>query len=147
MHVVDQPSAAARAHHVDRQDLIAICALELHAERAQLVVTRHEERAFDHPVTRMVEVFLDHGEALLQNGGVHVVGGRASLGAPELAHALEIVGFDRGEELRDRFVHRLGDWRARPGTLPAGGAAGEQEQSKREPSRHEARPVVKVTRR
>src|SRR5205814_3263689 len=43
--------------------------------------------------------------------------------------------------------HRLRDRRARPAIFPGGGAAGEQEQSKREPSRHEARPGVGVTRR
>ena len=147
MHVVDQPAAAARAHHVDRQHLIAIRALQLHAKGPQLIVTRHDQRSFDDPITGVVEIFLDHGDALLQYAGVHVVRRGASLGAPELTHALEIVCFDRGEKLRDRLIHRLRDRRARPGIFPAGGAAGEQEQSKREPSLHEARPVVKVTRR
>ena len=147
MHVVDQPAAAVRAHHVDRQHLIAIRALQLHAKGPQLIVTRHDQRSFDDPITGVVEIFLDHGDALLQYAGVHVVRRGASLGAPELTHALEIVCFDRGEKLRDRLIHRLRDRRARPGIFPAGGAAGEQEQSKREPSLHEARPVVKVTRR
>ena len=130
-----------------RRAPIAIRALELHAESPQLVVTGHEQRAFDDAIAGVVEVLLDHREALVQDGGIHVVGRRPPLGAPELAHAREIVSLDCSEKLCDRLVHRLRNRRSCPRILPAGGAAGEHEQSKRESSLHEARPVVKVTRR
>jgi hypothetical protein len=69
--------------------------------------------------------------------------------SPQLPHPFLIVGLDRGEKLRHRLVHRLRN-RTR-GTLPppacGGDAAGQDEETNREPSLHEAGPVVKVTRR
>lgn len=146
MHIVDQPAAAVRPHHVDRQHLVAILALQLHAERAQLIVPGDEQRAFDDAVAGVVEILLNYGEALPQHGGVHRAGGGAPFRAPQLAHALLIVGLHRGEELRDRLIHRLRNHGSGSGAA-AGTAGGDQEQTEGESSLHAARPVVKVTRR
>ena len=146
MHIVDQPAAAVGAHDVDRQHLIAIRPLQLDPERPQLVVPRNDERSFDDAVAGMIEILLNDGETLAQHFVVHRIGRGAALRAPQLAHALLIVGLDRREKLRDGFVHRLRD-RTRLLRMPAGGAAGKHEHCNREPSLHEARPVVTVNRR
>ena len=137
MHVVDQPGAAPRAHHVDWHDLIAILALELDAKRAPVVVLGHEHRPFQNPVSGMIEIFLNHGESLAQHVGIHVARRRAALRTPQLTHPCLIVGFHRGEKLRERLLHRLRQRTA--GTLPSttGGAAGEHQKRHREPSLHE----------
>ena len=147
MHIGYQPAAAARAHHVDRLHVVAIRALQLYTIRPQLGVSRDEQRAFDDAVSGVIEVFLNHGDALPQHTIIHVVGRRTALRTPQLPHFLQIVRFDRGEELRERLVHRLRN--RRPGTrIPAAGRSSEnQEDSKREPWLHETVPVVKVTRR
>ncbi len=146
MHVVHQPTTAARAHHLDRQYVIAIRALQLHAVCPPIVVPRNEERAFDDPIPRVIQIFLDHRQALPQYLGMHVVHRRTTLRTPQLTHPLLIVGFHGREELADRFVHGLRQRRAQPGIVAAG-AAGKQEERKREPSLHEHDLVVEVTRR
>jgi hypothetical protein len=147
MDVVDQPAAAVRPHHVDRQHLTTARALELNAVGPELVPPRNEQRSFDDPVTRVNEVLLDDGEALAQDVDIHRAGRGPTLRSPQLAHAFLIVGLDRREKLGDRLVHRLRHWRLWPRTTPTRGAAGEQENTKRESSVHEATPVVRTTRR
>ena len=147
MHVVDQPAATAGADDVDRQHLIATGTLQLDPIGPPVVMPRDEQRPFNDPVAGVVEVLLNHGEALLQLVGVHRAGRRTVLRPPELPHTLEIVTLDRGEKLRHRFVDRLRHRRAGSGMASAGGAAGKQQQGYRDPSLHEARPVVGVTRR
>jgi hypothetical protein len=147
MHVEDQPAATVRADDVDRQHLIAIGTLQLDAIGPQLVMPRDEQRPFNDPVAGVVEVFLDHRDALAEHAGVHAVGEGATLGAPQLPHPFLIVGLDCGEKLRDRFVDRLRHRRTSAGTTSAGGAAGKQQQGYRDPSLHETSPVVGVTRR
>ena len=146
MHIIDEPAAAIRPHHVERQHLVAVGALQLDPIGAQVVAPRHGERPFDDAIPGMVEVLLDDGETLAQHFGVHRSGGGPALRAPELAHPFLIVGFYGGEKLRDRLVHRLRDRRAGAGVLAARGAC-QQNEIEREPSLHESTPKVRTNRR
>ena len=146
MHVIDEPPATVRPHHVDRNDLIAVGALELDTIRPQFVPSRHGHWSFDDPIARMIEIFLNDGETLAQHFGVHRGRGGTALGAPELAHASLIIGFDRGKKLRDRLVHRLRN-RTRGIRLLAAGSGGEQQEVQRKPSLHEITSRVRSNRR
>ena len=146
VHVVHQPSPTARPHHVDRQHLIATVPLQLDPERAQIVVPGHEQRPFDDAISAMLEILLNDRDAPAQNVAVHRARGGPVLGAPQLAHPLEIVRLHGRHELRERLVHRLRDWRLRPAISTTSGQSGEQDE-KDEPSLHEARPMVGTTRR
>ena len=126
--------------------MVAIGALQLHTKGPPVVVPRNEERAFDDPIPGMIQILLDHREPLSQHAGAHVARRGSTLRTPQLAHAFLIVGFHGREELADRLVHGLRDRRAQAGVVAAG-ATGKQEERKREPSLHETRPVVEVTRR
>ena len=147
MHVIHEPAAAVRLDQVHRHHLIATRALELHPICPQLLVPRHEERSFDDPVPAVVEILLNHGEALAENVAVHRLRCGAALGAPQLAHAFQIVRLDRRKKLRNRFVHRLRDRRLRSLPIATGRQSGEQDNMNREPSLHEASPVVGMIRR
>jgi len=147
VHVIDEPTAAPGADDVDRQHLIAIRPLQLHPIGAQVVAARYEQRSLDDAVAGMVEIFLNDGEALVQDVGVHRPGGGAALGAPQFAHAFLIVGLHGREKLRDRLIHGLRNRRPRPGTAATGSGTGEQKQKQREPSLHDGLPEVGTTRR
>lgn len=142
MHVVDEPAAAAGPDQVDRQHLTAIGALQLDAVAPQIIATGDQQRSFNDTVPRMVEILLDHGEALPQHVRVHGAGRGSTLGAPQLPHAPLVVGFDGGEELREGFIHRLRERRAGAGITATGRNTGNQEQEQREPSHHESVPGV-----
>lgn len=147
VHVIHQPAATPRPDDVDGQNLIAIRALQLYAIRPELVVTWHEHGAFDDPVARMIEVFLNHGEALAQHVRVHRLRRGAALGAPQLAHPFQIVRFDCREKLRDRLIRRFGGRLFRRSPLATSCQRGEQDELNYKTSLHGVRPVVGTTRR
>ena len=112
-------------------------------------MTGHEHRAFDDPIARVIEVFLNHGQALAQHVGIHRLRRGAALGAPQLAHPLQIVRFDCREKLRDRLIRRLRSRLFRPPACPfaTSGQSGEQDELNCKSSLHDVRPVVGTTRR
>ena len=146
MHIIHEPPATVRPHHVDGNDLVAVGALELDTVRPQIIPSRHGHWSFDDAVACMIEILLNDGETLAQYVAVHRGGGGPALGAPELAHASLIIGLDRGEKLRDRLVHRLGN-RARGTRLFAARGGGEQQEVQREPSLHVITSRVRSNRR
>lgn len=146
VNVVHQPATAPGAHHVDRQHLIAVGALQLDTIGPQVFPSGYHHRPFNDAVSAVVEILLDHGEPLAQHVGAHRARRGPAFGAPELAHAFLIVGLHRREKLRDRLVHRLRHRRAGARTFAARGT-GEQEQREGEPSLHEWTPGVRTNRR
>jgi hypothetical protein len=113
------------ANQVERLDERAAGALQLDAEFPLIVVTRDRQRAFDHAIPFVGEVFLDHGDAFFQLLGLHPFDRRAALRAPQRTHARLIVDADRSHELRDRLDHRLGS-RRRGRRLRTAANAGER---------------------
>lgn len=110
-------------------------------------MTRHEHRTFDDPIARMIEILLNHGQALAEHIGIHRPHGGAALGAPQLAHPLQIVRFDCGEKLRDRLIRRLRGRLFRPAPFATSCQSGEQDELNCKSSLHDVRPVVGTTRR
>jgi len=110
-------------------------------------MTRHEHRTFDDPIARMIEILLNHGQALAEHIGIHRLHGGAALGAPQLAHPLQIVRFDCGEKLRDRLIRRLRGRLFRPAPFATSCQSGEQDELNCKSSLHDVRPVVGTTRR
>lgn len=110
-------------------------------------MTRHEHRTFDDPIARMIEIFLNHGQALPEHIGIHGLHRGAALGAPQLTHPLQIVRFDCREKLRDRLIRRLRGRLFRPTPFATGCQSGEQGELNCESSLHDVRPVVETTRR
>src|SRR5207247_4801682 len=101
---------------------------------------------FDDDISSMRYLSLNDLDAPAQDVAVHRARGGPVLGAPQLAHPREIVRLHGRHELRERLVHRLRDWRLRPGISTTRCQSGEQDE-KDEPSLHEARPMVGTTRR
>lgn len=110
-------------------------------------MARHEHRAFDDPIARMIEILLNHGEALAEHIRIHRLRRGAALGTPQLAHPLQIVRFDCREKLRDRLIGRLGGRLFRPSPFATSCQSGEQDELSCKSSLHDVRPVVRTTRR
>src|SRR5439155_26820333 len=94
-------------------------------------LVRHGERAFDHAISDVVQIDLEHGETLLQLLALHPSGGGTALRAPQGLHVVEVVRLDGGHELRQGFRQRLRRGRLRPASAPAreGAQRDEQQQS------------------
>lgn len=110
-------------------------------------MTRHEHRTFDDPIARMIEILLNHGQALAEHVGIHRLRRGATLGAPQLAHPLQIVRFDCRKKLRDRLIRRLRGRLFRPAPFATCCQSGEQDELNCKSSLHDVRPVVGTTRR
>ena len=84
---------------------------------------------------------------LAEHIGVHRLHRGAALGAPQLAHPLQIVRFDCREKLRDCLIRRLRGRLFRPAPFATSCQSGEQDALNCKSSLHDVRPVVGTTRR
>src|SRR3989475_2934625 len=67
-----------------------VCRLLLEKKNTPVVVPRHEQGAFNDPISGVIEILLDHRDPLPQHVAVHVVRGGSSAGARQLAPARRV---------------------------------------------------------
>jgi len=103
-------------------------------------VTRHEQRAFDDSIAGVVEILLDHRDALLQHAGFMLFAAAPRSVPQSSPMRLRSFALTAARNcVIDSFID-CGIGAPAPG-FSRRRCCREQEQRKREPSLHEARPV------